>query len=132
MDGIDGPLARATNRAHDGGSIVDIVADQLGIVVLSASAIWHIGVQGVFALIFSTSYITFIVFVIFTSEKKIAIPSFFRSKYMFYVFYYFGLIGFIDTVNIFMIVFGVYYWIMSFVTLRLIYYYYDGLLDKNT
>ncbi|KOR28071.1 CDP-alcohol phosphatidyltransferase, partial [Achromatium sp. WMS1] len=37
FDGIDGPLARSIGSDHDGGSIVDMVVDHMGIIVLSAA-----------------------------------------------------------------------------------------------
>ncbi len=58
-----------TGRAHSGGSLVDIVADQLGVVVLPMAAVYHFGIDGVVAVLFSTAYVVFIVFAVYANEK---------------------------------------------------------------
>jgi len=127
FDGIDGPLARATSRAHPGGSLVDIVADQLGVVVLPAAATFHYGADGASAVAFSTGYVIFIAFAVLTNEMKVAIPPYVRIKYFFYGVYALGFIGYGMVVSGFMAIFGIYYWVMSFIALHRIHMHYDEL-----
>jgi phosphatidylglycerophosphate synthase len=109
IDGLDGVLARKMGLNHEGGAVVDIVADQLGIVFVSAASIYYLNANGVAAVFFSCFYIAFIIIAIYVNLKNIKIPIFFRMKYYFYGFYAISMNASYDIVSYFMMVFAVYY-----------------------
>jgi Phosphatidylglycerophosphate synthase len=123
-DGIDGPLARRKGLAHPGGSLVDIVADQLGVVFLPAAAIYHLNAFGPVMLLFSSAYLLFIGLVVYANELGLEVRLFIRSKYPFYVLYLFCLYQRVDWVTYFCGAFVLYYSVESFFTLRKIYRYF--------
>ncbi|MCB1657802.1 MAG: CDP-alcohol phosphatidyltransferase family protein [Pseudomonadales bacterium] len=130
FDGIDGPLARYQSKAHTGGALIDISADQMGVVILPIAAIYHFNINGISSVLFSTGYVVFIAFSIFLNEKSIKTAKYVRVKYPFYVLYFLELVFNFNFLDKFMMIFGFYYWIMIFLTLRVIYNYYDT-LNKN-
>lgn len=109
LDGLDGPLARRLKRAHDGGSIVEIAADQLGVVLVPAAAVYHLGTAPLWAILFSNGYICVIVLVVYFNKAGIRVPPYLRVKYPLYIVYAlsFGLAY--DLTEPFLIVFSVYY-----------------------
>ncbi len=86
-DALDGPLARRLGRAHQGGSLVDIVSDQLGVMVLSASAIHHFGSWGPGMSLFASAYLTFIALAVYAAANRIPTRFVFRVKYLFFGLY---------------------------------------------
>lgn len=86
-DGIDGPLARRTGRDHSGGSLMDIVADQLGVAVLPAAAVQHLNAWGPGMVLFASSYLIFIALVLYANELKVRLRVFVRLKYLFFLLY---------------------------------------------
>lgn len=124
-DGLDGPLARLTGRAHAGGSLVDIIADQLGVVFLPAAAIYHLGAWGPGMVLFSAAYLMFIGLVVYANELKVKVRPFIRTKYLFFLLYLVSLHLQKDLVSHFGGVFGVYYLLEGITVLRGIYTYYD-------
>jgi len=126
-DGIDGPLARVSGKSHTGGSILDIWADQLGVVLLPAAAIYHFGASGVSAVLFSCGYIIFIILVVYGNELGIRSWRFIRVKYLFYALYIFCLAANKDWgMSIFMGIFAIYYWLEILLRIQLIYKFYDN------
>lgn len=124
-DGLDGPLARLTGRAHAGGSLVDIIADQLGVVFLPAAAIYHLGAWGPAMVVFSASYLMFIGLVVYANELHLKVRPFVRTKYLFFLLYLLSLHLRTDLVTHFGAAFGVYYLYEGITVLRTIYTYHD-------
>jgi phosphatidylglycerophosphate synthase len=124
FDAIDGGLARLTEKASEGGSLVDIVVDQAGPVLLSAAAVVHFSSNPVWAVLFSNSYIAFIALILYANERNIEIGIFIRVKYFFYVMYGLSVLFGMDLVNIFMGLSSVYYIVMIFVLLGRVYEFY--------
>lgn len=122
-DGIDGPLARQSGKAHDGGSLVDIVADQMGVVLLTASATYHLDAFGPAMVLFSSAYTVFIGLVVYANELDVSVRIFVRSKYPFYTLYGIGLYLNQDLVSWFCGLFAVYYAVESSTVLKKIYDY---------
>jgi|GEM_PF-1069508 len=129
-DAMDGPLARAYGKSHKGGSIMDIYADQLGVVFLPAAAIYHLGTNGTSVVLFSCGYLIFIVLVVYSNELKIAVGKFIRVKYPMYFLYGFCLIineeWMNDLMSYFFLVFGAYYWVKITFQLKIIYDFHDS------
>lgn len=84
LDGFDGPLARRLGKAHEGGAIVDICADQAGVVLVAAAAVYHLDANGVAAVLFANFYVAFITLALYANQKSIPIWGFLRIKYFFY------------------------------------------------
>jgi phosphatidylglycerophosphate synthase len=120
-DGIDGPLARAYGNNHEGGSIMDIYADQLGVVFLPAAASFHLDTNGTLAVLFSCGYIIFIVLVVYSNELHIVVKKFFRVKYPMYIFYTVCLFFNKEWMSYFFFVFCAYYWVKITFQLKTIY-----------
>lgn len=128
MDGIDGPLARKLGRSHKGGSIVDMFADQLGIIIVPVAAILYLQVDGVVSLLFSVSYILLIVIVIFENElEDYAQKSFVRIKYPVYMLYIVSLYLYDGILLYWVFVVGAaYYWSLVFFRIHTLYLYFDN------
>ncbi|MBF0622405.1 MAG: CDP-alcohol phosphatidyltransferase family protein [Magnetococcales bacterium] len=133
FDGMDGPLARAMGRTHQGGAIVDICADQLGPVLVVAASIHHMGSNGIAATLFGAFYVGFIALVLFTKQNQITIPfGLLRVKYLLYFVYSIGLLFPVDSATPFMFFFSGYYAIYIVRVVRVIYYHYDQLwIEQN-
>ena len=126
-DGIDGPLARVQDRSHNGGAIVDMYADQLGVVLLPMAAIYHIGANGVLATGFSTGYVLFIILVVYQNGLNIFDRRFIRVKYLMFILYAISLAVQSPLVlNYFFLVFAIYYWMESHFSIVRIYDHFDG------
>ncbi|RED52002.1 CDP-alcohol phosphatidyltransferase family protein [Aestuariispira insulae] len=119
LDGFDGPLARRTGQAHEGGAMLDIAADQVGVAVVAAAATFHYGASPVFATLFSSAYLSFIALAIYANGRGVRLWGFLRVKYFFYFNYCLASLigpayqikGFsaYDLPNLLMMVFSVYY-----------------------
>jgi len=109
LDGLDGPLARATNSQNDAGAVIDMVADQAGVVLVPAAAIYHLGTNGIAALFFSSAYIGFIALVVFANSAGVSLFRFVRIKYFFYFVYCISIFFNYDLVTYFFYVTDVYY-----------------------
>ncbi len=131
IDGIDGPLARHMGKAHQGGAIIDICADQAGVVLISAACVYHIGAFGVFAILFSCSYLAFISLAIHANSHKIALWGAVRIKYFFYFIYIISLYINYDLTSYLMAVFSCYYSIYIIHGLHKIYQHYEKLNGVN-
>ena len=86
-DGIDGPYARVTKTANLGGAFADLVADQLGMVVVTLLAIHHGLVHPTLAAGYAIIYVVMIAFVVAQNSFKIGTPTVLRSKYVLYLTY---------------------------------------------
>lgn len=124
-DGIDGPLARSSGKAHSGGALVDIIADQFGVVMVSAAAIQHLGAWGPVMVLFSAAYMLFIALAVYANELQLKVGLVIRSKYPFYVLYVICLYLRLDWVTYFCGGFALYYFVVSFLALRKIYRHFD-------
>ncbi|MGN7614141.1 CDP-alcohol phosphatidyltransferase family protein [Magnetococcales bacterium HHB-1] len=109
LDGLDGPLARKIGWAHRGGAIIDMVADQAGVVVLSAVVAFVVPVNPIVAVLFSNFYIAFIVLAVFANENNIPLFYAIRVKYLFFILVGISLLFDGDYVSYFMWVFTIYY-----------------------
>ena len=135
MDGLDGPLARAKGSASRGGAFLDIIADQLGAVLVPAAAVYHLGTHGTLATLFTAFYIAFITLAVVANERGLTPPRFIRIKYVLYGVYslsimsnieplnyfFLSIISNIELLNYFFALFGAYYAWMFAVFTRLIY-----------
>ena len=124
-DGLDGPLARAMDRAHEGGSLVDILADHAGVIFVPAASIYHLGARGEAALVFSSVYLVFIGLVLYANELGVSLKRFFRLKYILYLLYVLSLILKKDLVSYLYIVLGIYYMVEIIDVLRRIYRFFE-------
>ena len=124
-DGIDGPLARQTGNAHEGGSLVDIISDQLGVVFLPAAAIYHLGAWGPAMVLFACFYLIFIALVVYANGMGVVMRKFLRTKYFFFLLYLASLYFEKDLVTYFCGVCAVYYMVESFEAVRRIYTHQD-------
>ena len=129
MDGIDGPLARKLGRAHEGGSLVDICADQLGVILIPAAAIFHISTSGIASTLFASAHVTFIALVTYNNSISAGFDrKFLRIKYPIYGLYVFSLYQQSDYLTVVLYVAAAYYAAESIIVLNRIYTYFD---DKH-
>ncbi|MGE4291761.1 MAG: CDP-alcohol phosphatidyltransferase family protein [Desulfovibrio sp.] len=125
-DGLDGPLARRSGNAHPGGSLVDIVADQLGVVFLSAAAVHHLNAWGPAMVVFACSDLIFIGLVVYANALEVKLRKFIRAKYIFFLLYLGSLSLSRDLVTYFCAGFSVYYSVEAFEALYRIYNHHSG------
>ena len=120
-DGIDGPLARYQGNNHQGGSIVDIYADQLGVVVLPMMAIHYLDINGVLVTAFTSGYLVLIILALYQNSLGVLNRNFIRVKYPLYILYFLSLVmQYTQVLSIFFALFAAYYWLEShFAVLRL-------------
>ncbi|MDX1737800.1 MAG: CDP-alcohol phosphatidyltransferase family protein [Alphaproteobacteria bacterium] len=137
LDGFDGPLARKMGKSHQGGAIVDMAADQIGIPLVAAAAAFHWNVDPWSAVIFSASYISFIMLAVYANQHNIKIWAFLRVKYFYYFLYCVSaLLENIFSQNWYLLVwatpiFAVYYSFFTFHALKRIYDHYDNAHNTN-
>ncbi|MDR1109498.1 MAG: CDP-alcohol phosphatidyltransferase family protein [Deltaproteobacteria bacterium] len=130
-DGLDGCMARVQGKTSEGGSLVDIVVDQAGPVVISAAAAWHLHSSALLAVIFSNSYIVFIGLFLYANGINIKFKrKFFRVKYLLYITYALSIIIKYDLMNWFMGLGSIYYIVSLLVVLNRIYRFYEEKDDK--
>ena len=130
-DGIDGPLARRLDVIHDGGSLVDIVADQLGVVFLSAAAIHHLGAWGPAMVVFASAYLIFIALAVYGNGIGVEMRKVVRAKYLFFLLYLGSLFSGRDLVTYFCAGFALYYSVQVIDSLRRIYRFHDRKLRES-
>lgn len=127
LDGFDGPLARSMGKAHQGGAMVDMAADQIGVPLVAAAAAWHWGVDPWSAVIFSASYISFIMLAVFANQHQIPLWTFLRVKYFYYFLYCSSTLLQFELIFYATPVFAVYYSIFCIHALHRIYVHFDKL-----
>lgn len=122
-DGIDGPLARRQGIDHDGGGLVDFIADHLGVVFLPAAAIFQVGAWGPAMVLFACFYLMFIGLVVYANGLGVAVRKFIRTKYLFFLLYLASLYFERDLVTYFCAACAVYYMAESAEAVRRLYNY---------
>jgi len=85
MDGIDGSLARFQNTQNKGGSLTDIICDQLGLVVIAGLLIYYNMASPLLGYIYVTIYLTMIVLSVYQNALNIKLGLLIRSKYYIYI-----------------------------------------------
>lgn len=118
LDGLDGPVARRMQIDNEGGAMLDIAADQAGVAFVAAAATWHLGSNPIGAVLFASSYLSFIPLAIYANQKKVTIWTFIRIKYFFYFIYCVSGLFQYDFVQYLMMLFAAYY---SFYLLHALY-----------
>lgn len=118
MDGIDGPLARRTGTASEGGALLDIAVDQLGVVVVSAAAIHHLSSNGPATLIFACFYLAVIALLLYGARLGVPGRHVVRVKYPLYVVYCLAFLFQMDLITLFVFLFAPYYVVISALLLR--------------
>ena len=117
-DAIDGGIARYKNEQSKTGSLIDIICDQTGVVLISAAFIHNYDINATLCLIFSNFYIAFIILIVFLNEKHIVMFQFIRVKYIFFLLYTFSSLIPLLIVDYFLIIFAVYYVIIFIMALN--------------
>jgi phosphatidylglycerophosphate synthase len=119
-DGLDGCLARKTGKTSEGGSLVDIVVDQAGPVIIAAASTLHIPTLPALAVLFSNAYIITIGLILYANNSKIEIKfTVLRYKYLFYIAYALSFIIKFDILSYFMGLASIYYIIIIVVLLNI-------------
>ena len=127
MDALDGGLARRLGLTHQGGSIMDIWGDQMGVILIPAAAVYHLNSDPVSAILFSNGYVIFIMLMVFVNYIGLHVHWFARVKYPLYVFYIVCAYFEADYISIFFQVCALYYWIEIILILNKIHKYYSNL-----
>ncbi|MGX2975006.1 CDP-alcohol phosphatidyltransferase family protein [Ursidibacter arcticus] len=109
FDAVDGGIARYTNTASENGSVIDIICDQLGVVLLTASAMYFYHVDNIASLLYASSYIAFIILVVYLNQQNIRTLPFIRVKYIFYVLYIISPFIGVEAIYYFVCFFSIYY-----------------------
>ncbi|MDR1486735.1 MAG: CDP-alcohol phosphatidyltransferase family protein [Deltaproteobacteria bacterium] len=126
-DGIDGCLARVTGKTSEGGSLVDIVVDQAGPVIIAAASTIHIPTMPSLAVLFSNLYLITIGLILYVNNKDIEVKfTIFRIKYLFYICYALSFIIKFDILSYFMGLASIYYAIIIVILLNIVCRHYDA------
>jgi len=86
-DGLDGSYARYLKRPTQAGAFTDIVADQLGMVVITLGFIQYQMLDGQIGAYYIMIYLIMITFSVIQNAKGIPMQYIFRSKYILYAIY---------------------------------------------
>lgn len=87
IDGLDGSYARYLNRPTQAGAFTDIVADQLGMVVITLGFIQYRMLDGQVGAYYIMIYLVMITFSVLQNAHNIPMQYIFRSKYVLYGIY---------------------------------------------
>lgn len=109
LDGIDGSLARFQNDSSDGGALMDIVSDQLGMVLFPLLAMVHFNAEPLFAYIFGIFYILYIILLTILNRVGVRVTYAFRVRYIYYLLFVVSAFLGEDLLSGFHYVFGVFY-----------------------
>lgn len=109
LDGLDGPLARRQGSSHEGGAMLDIAADQAGVALVAAAATHHLGSNGIAAVLFAGSYLSFIALALYANRCAVTLWPFIRIKYFFYFIYFVSGVIALDLAQYLMAAFAAYY-----------------------
>ncbi len=131
FDGIDGPLARRLSLDHTGGALVDLVADHMGVIFVSAAAIHHLGAWGPAMVVFACAYLLFICLVVYANALGIVLRRFVRTKYVFFLLYLASLYTARDLVTWFCGACALYYLAELFEALRRVYHFHAAQADPR-
>jgi phosphatidylglycerophosphate synthase len=86
-DGMDGAYARNTGKASQSGAFTDLVCDQLGMVVVSLTAIFHHMVYPVLGAVYISLYLIVVVFGVIINVMGLGARITITSKYFLYLVY---------------------------------------------
>ena len=86
-DGMDGAFARHTGKASQSGAFTDLVCDQLGMVVVSLTAIFHHMVYPVLGAVYISLYLIVVVFGVIINAMGLGARITITSKYFLYIVY---------------------------------------------
>ena len=126
MDGVDGPLSRYQKRDSPRGSILDIFADQVGVVVLPMFSMIYFGSDAVFGYLFGLFYLLYIIFIVILNSKGISLAFVLRVKYVYYLLFFFSAYYSYDLLSWFYRFFGSFYTVSSVLLFRRILRLYEG------
>jgi phosphatidylglycerophosphate synthase len=87
IDGLDGSYARFLKRPTQSGAFTDIVADQLGMVVIAIGFIQYDMVDPVIGAYYIMIYLIMITFSVIQNAQGIPMQYIFRTKYILYGIY---------------------------------------------
>lgn len=109
-DGVDGPLARATGAQSQGGSLVDIFSDQVGVMIVAVGASYWLGANPALTIGFGFLYIHVVYMMVICNLIGAGLPKIMRVKYVFFALYVVALyLQSALAINLFCAVFGAYY-----------------------
>ncbi len=131
LDGFDGPLARKMGKAHEGGAMVDMAADQVGVPIVAAAAAFHWHVDPWSAVLFPAAYISFIMLAVYANQHNIRLWTFLRIKYFFYFLYCCSALFQFPILVYLMPIFAVYYSVFCWHGLYRIYVHFDLLNEQE-
>lgn len=124
LDGLDGPLARYQNSQSKAGSLMDIFADQVGVIVLPILSVVYFDTNFIFAYMFGLFYIIEIFLLTILNALKINFGFVLRVKYFYYGLFLLCAIFKDDLLFYFHLIFGIYYMLHSlFLYFKLIGHY---------
>lgn len=110
MDGLDGPLARLTGSQSQGGSMLDIFADQVGVIFVAVGAVVWLDANAFANILFAFFYINAIYLIVLCKFLGAGIPLILRVKYVYFVLYVVSLaFEFSILIDVFCAVFLAYY-----------------------
>nr|WP_319516286.1 CDP-alcohol phosphatidyltransferase family protein [uncultured Cohaesibacter sp.] len=110
MDALDGPLARLTKANSHGGSLVDIFADQFGVILVALGSIWWLDASILANVLFAFFYSHTIYLMVICNLLSVPMPYVLRVKYIYFIVYICSLYAQSNmAINIFAIIFLAYY-----------------------
>jgi phosphatidylglycerophosphate synthase len=114
LDGVDGALARHKHIDNAGGSLIDIVCDQTGIMVCTGMIIQFDYSNHLIAYLYGCSYIIMIALNIAQNYLNLKVGFNFRTKFIIYiVFSLYALFPSIDIYNILLIILSISIFLMT-------------------
>lgn len=124
LDGLDGPIARYQNVQSKAGSLMDIFADQVGVIVLPILSVIYFNTNFIFAYMFGLFYIIEIFLLTILNALMINFGFVLRVKYFYYGLFLLCAFLKTDLLFYFHMIFGFYYLIHSlFLYFKLIKHY---------
>jgi phosphatidylglycerophosphate synthase len=87
FDGLDGAFARHAGKASQSGAFTDLVCDQLGMVVVALTAIFHHMVYPVLGAVYIALYLIVVVFGVIINVMGLGTRITITSKYFLYSVY---------------------------------------------
>ena len=121
MDALDGPLARLTQAQSAGGSLVDIFADQFGVILVALGAIFWLDASILANILFAFFYSHTVYLMVICNLLSLRMPYVLRVKYLYFIVYICSLYTQDHLpINLFAIAFLLYYLANFLVLFRLI------------
>jgi phosphatidylglycerophosphate synthase len=103
LDGVDGSLARYKKIDNAGGSLIDIVCDQTGLLVCTGMIIHYDYSNHLIAYLYGCAYIIMIALGVAQNYLNLKLRFNFRSKFMVYII--FTVYAFFPSIDVYMILF---------------------------